>query len=149
AAARAVLLHVAHLAMPARVEPGQEAPLVLRQFHAGDAELLETQLPAPVFDLGGEGVEVGSAGHIYIMPACRPCLKTFSPSPRCGSSSDAPWRMPASRRPRSCNGRAKQPGSNSGSSGLEPRISWCCAAPAAMRATVMCWPRARFRRSNG
>src|SRR3546814_648934 len=54
----AVGSHVLHFAVVAGVEPALQVMLVLGQIQAADADLLETQLAAPVLDGLGEGEEI-------------------------------------------------------------------------------------------
>ena len=46
----AVPLHVVHRAVPALLEPAHQALFVRREVDAGDADLLEAELAAPVAD---------------------------------------------------------------------------------------------------
>lgn len=47
-------LHVAHLAVPIRSEPGKQMRFVLAEIGRADADLLETEFFTPALDAGGE-----------------------------------------------------------------------------------------------
>jgi tRNA threonylcarbamoyladenosine biosynthesis protein TsaE len=83
APSQAMPCHIIHLAMPAAREPREESRLGSRQIAIGDADVLETEIGTPRFDVAGERrvVDAGSArnGNVLHNSHLRSSLELFLP----------------------------------------------------------------------